>query len=101
MHYRQDGYTESDAGVWNQTVKSENTTYSAVTLGMSMEKKNADSDVELRAGYKRVLSGNDPSYRVHAGQEMGSDWRLEGDLQLEKGSTEKNLQASVMVKKSW
>ena len=38
---------------------------------------------------------------VHAGQEMGSDWRLEGDLQLEKGSTEKNLQASVMVKKSW
>ena len=127
VHYRQDGYTESDAGVWNQTVKSENTTYSAVTLGMSMEKKNADSDVELRAGYKRVLSGNDPSYRVHftdaaeqgftvhgssldknlivlgvhAGQEMGSDWRLEGDLQLEKGSTEKNLQASVMVKKSW
>ena len=83
--------------------------------------------MELRAGYKRVLSGNDPSYRVHftdaaeqgftvhgssldknlivlgvhAGQEMGSDWRLEGDLQLEKGSTEKNLQASVMVKKSW
>ena len=127
VHYRQDGYTEGDAGVWNQTVKSENTTYSAVTLGMSMEKKNADSDVELRAGYKRVLSGNDPSYRVHftdaaeqgftvhgssldknlivlgvhAGQEMGSDWRLEGDLQLEKGSTEKNLQASVMVKKSW
>ena len=127
VHYRQDGYTEGDAGVWNQTVKSENTTYSAVTLGMSMEKKNADSDVELRAGYKRVLSGNDPAYRVHftdaaesgftvhgssldknlivlgvhAGQEMGSDWRLEGDLQLEKGSPEKNLQASVMVKKSW
>ena len=51
VHYSQDGYAESNAGVWNQTVKSENTTYSAVTLGMSMEKKNADSDVELRAGF--------------------------------------------------
>ena len=41
--------------------------------------------------------------QVHSNgmQEMGSDWRLEGDLQLEKGSTEKNLQASLMVKKSW
>ena len=127
MHYRQDDYTESDAGVWNQAVKGENTTYSAVTLGLSMEKKNANNDVELRAGYKRVLSGNDPNYRVHfvdaaaqgftvqgssldknllvlgvhAGQEIGNDWRVEGDVQLEKGSTEKNMQASVMVKKSW
>ena len=127
VHYRQDDYTESDAGVWNQAVKGENTTYSAVTLGLSMEKKNANNDVELRAGYKRVLSGNDPNYRVHfvdaaaqgftvqgssldknllvlgvhAGQEIGNDWRVEGDVQLEKGSTEKNMQASVMVKKSW
>ena len=85
------------------------------------------SDLEVRAGYKRVLSGNDPSYAVHfvdapekgftvrgsnmdrnlvtlgvhAEQELGSSWRLEGDAQMEKGASDEHLQASVMLRKSW
>ena len=87
----------------------------------------AATDIELRAGYKRVFSGNDPSYAVHfvdapqqgftvrgssldrnllvlgvhAEQELGSSWRLEGDAQLEKGAADEHLQASVLVRKSW
>jgi len=83
--------------------------------------------MEVHLGYKRVFSGNDPTYPVHwldgtdsghvargsgldrnllvlglhAEQNQESGWRLSGDVELEKGHSQRNIQASVMLKKSW
>lgn len=65
MRYRQDGYTESGAGVWNQEAGSAGSTYGAVTIGMGVEKKMQNDELEVHLGYKRVLAGIDPTYPVH------------------------------------
>ena len=38
---------------------------------------------------------------LHAEQNQESGWRLSGDVELEKGHSQRNIQASVMLKKSW
>jgi len=127
VHYNQDSYSESGAGIWNQSVGSGSSTYSAVTAGLGLEKKMKNEEIEVHLGYKRVLSGNDPTYPVHwldgsdngyelrgsgldknllvfgihAEQNQESGWHLSGDVELEKGHSQRNIQASVMLKKSW
>ena len=127
VRYQQDGFTESGAGAWNQQSAAENVTYSALSAGMGVERRTANDEVELRLGVKHVLTGSDPStpvsfadaggqtftvrgsnldknllvVGVHAGQEQEDGWRLEGDLALERGHSEQNIQASVMLKKTW
>ena len=127
VHYNQDSYSESGAGVWNQSVGSGSSTYSAVTVGLGLEKKMKNEEIEVHAGYKRVLSGSDPTYPVHwldcsdngyqlrgsgldknllvvgvhMEQNQEDGWRLSGDVELEKGHSQRNIQASVMLKKSW
>ena len=127
VRYNQDSYTETGAGVWNQHVDQENVTYSAVTAGLGFTHANKDGDIEINLGYKRVLSGNDPSYPVsladapgstftvhgsglarnlavldvHAHKDMGHFWSLESDVRMERGGSEQNVQASATFKKSW
>lgn len=127
VRYRQDGYTESGAGVWNQQAGSAGSTYGAVTIGMGVEKKMQNDELELHLGYKRVLAGSDPTYPVHwvdgadnghtvrgsgldknllvlglhAEQNQEDGWRLAGDVELEQGHSQRNIQASVTLKKSW
>ena len=127
VRYQQDGYAESGAGIWNQSTGSANSTYSAVTVGLGLEKKMKNEEIEVHLGYKRVCSGSDPTYPVrwvegsdaehmargsgldknlvvlglHAEQNQEDGWRLSGDVELEQGHSQRNLQASVMLKKSW
>ena len=105
----------------------ENVTYSAVTAGLGFTHANKDGDIEINLGYKRVLSGNDPSYPVsladapgstftvhgsglarnlavldvHAPKDMGHFWSLESDVRMERGGSEQNVQASATFRKSW
>ena len=125
-HYNQDGYDETGAGVWNQSVGSGSSTYSAATVGFGLEKRMKNEEIEVHVGYKRVLSGSDPTYPVHwmdggaehvvrgsgldknllvvgvhAEQKQDDNWNLSGDIELEQGHSQQNVQASVMLKKSW
>ncbi len=126
VRYNQDSYTESAAGIYNQRVGSAGVTYSAATLGLAMERRTAADEVALRLGYKHVFGGNDlacpvslaaggPAFTVHgsnldrnllvlglhAEQAQEDGWSLAGDVQLEQGSSQRSIQASVQVKKSW
>ena len=126
VHYNQDGYDETGAGVWNQSVGSGSSTYSAATVGFGLEKRMKNEEIEVHVGYKRVLSGSDPTYPVHwmdggsehiargsgldknllvvgvhAEQKQDDNWNLSGDIELEQGHSQQNVQASVMLKKSW
>ena len=113
VRYNQDSYSESGAGIWNQGADSASSTYSAATVGLGMEKKTKNDEMEVHLGYKRVFSGNDPTYPgsgldrnllvlgLHAEQNQESGWRLSGDIELEKGHSQQNVQASVMLKKIW
>ena len=126
VHYNQDGYDETGAGVWNQSVGSGSSTYSAATVGFGLEKRMKNEEIEVHVGYKRVLSGSDPTYPVHwmdggaehiargsgldknllvvgvhAEQKQDDNWNLSGDIELEQGHSQQNIQASVMLKKIW
>ena len=126
VRYSQDGYDETGAGVWNQSVGSGSSTYSAATVGLGLEKRMKKEEIEVHLGYKRVLSGSDPTYPVHwldggdehiargsgldknllvlglhAEQKQEDNWNLSGDIELEQGHSQQNVQASVMLKKSW
>ena len=126
VHYNQDGYDETGAGVWNQSVGSGSSTYSAATVGIGIEKRMKNEEIEVHVGYKRVLSGSDPTYPVHwmdggsehiargsgldknllvlglhAEQKQEDNWNLSGDIELDQGNSQQNIQASVMLKKSW
>ena len=84
MRYSQDGYDETGAGVWNQSVGSGSSTYSAATVGLGLEKRMKKEEIEVHLGYKRVLSGSDPTYPVH--------WLDGGDEHIARGSgLDKNL----------
>ena len=126
VQYNQDGYDENGAGVWNQSVGSGSSTYSAATVGFGLEKRMKNEEIEVHVGYKRVLSGSDPTYPVHwmdggsehiargsgldknllvvgvhAEQKQDDNWNLSGDIELEQGHSQQNVQASVMLKKTW
>ena len=126
VRYSQDGYDETGAGVWNQSVGSGSSTYSAATVGLGLEKRMKKEEIEVHLGYKRVLSGSDPTYPVHwldggdehiargsgldknllvlglhAEQKQEDNWNLSGDIELDQGNSQQNIQASVMLKKSW
>ena len=94
---------------------------------ITVYKKMKNEEIEVHLGYKRVCSGSDPTYPVrwvegsdaehmargsgldknlvvlglHAEQNQEDGWRLSGDVELEQGQSQRNLQASVMLKKSW
>ena len=107
--------------LYNQRV-----TYSAVTVGLGLEKRMKNEEIEVHLGCKRVLSGSNPMYPVqwldggdehiargsgldenllvlglHAEQKQEDNWNLSGDIELEQGHSQQNIQASVMLKKSW
>ena len=107
--------------LYNQRV-----TYSAVLVGLGLEKRMKNEEIEVHLGCKRVLSGSNPMYPVqwldggdehiargsgldknllvlglHAEQKQEDNWNLSGDIELEQGHSQQNIQASVMLKKSW
>ncbi|MFA6881732.1 MAG: S8 family serine peptidase [Aminobacterium sp.] len=85
--YWQDGYEESGAGIYSQKVKSLTNTYSTGTIGLEFAKRTNDSYCQFIAGYKRVLSGENPDllvafagapsdYFTVKGNEQSRDWLL-------------------------
>ena len=38
---------------------------------------------------------------LHAEQKQEDNWNLSGDIELDQGNSQQNIQASVMLKKSW
>ena len=125
-HLKQDAYNETGAGVFNQYVNSESNNYFAGTLGVEFKRVLSKGNYAARIGVKHAFSGANPElnfsyegdgnnfYTMRNNQnkthfvlslsgenEFAHGWILGGDLSWQKGSHDKDLSASVILRKVW
>ncbi|MBR3623599.1 MAG: autotransporter domain-containing protein [Selenomonadaceae bacterium] len=122
----QGGYTETGLGAYNQNVDSLKNTYFAGQIGLELKRALKQGNYGVRLGVKHAFSGADPelSYgfdgdtsnpsRLKSKQDkthyvirlfgdvgLGGNWNLAGNARLQKGSHDKDIAASITLKKSW
>jgi uncharacterized protein with beta-barrel porin domain len=125
-HLKQDAYNETGAGIFNQYVNSESNNYFAGTLGVEFKRVLEKGNYAARIGVKHAFSGANPElnfryegdgnnfYTLKNNQnkthfiltlsgenEFAHGWILGGDLGFQKGSHDKDLSASVILRKVW
>ncbi len=123
---KQKAYNETGAGIYNQQVNSKSNGYFAGTLGVEFKRVLANGSYAARIGVKHAFTGADPelnfSYegnnnnfytlknnqdKTHFILSIGGEnhfkggWILGGDVGWQKGSHDKDLTASVMLRKVW
>ncbi len=123
---KQKAYNETGAGIYNQQVNSKSNGYFAGTLGVEFKRVLANGNYAARIGVKHAFTGADPelnfSYEGNGGNfytlknnqdkthfilSIGGEnhfkggWILGGDVGWQKGSHDKDLTASVMLRKIW
>ena len=123
---KQDSYAETGAGIFNQHVNAKRNNYFAGQLGVEFKRQFSCGHYAARLGVKHAFTGADPelnfsyegdssnSYTLKNNQnkthfvislagenEFAKGWILGGDVQLQKGSHDKDLSASVMLRKVW
>ena len=123
---KQDAYNETGAGIFNQHVNSEKNNYFAGTLGVEFKRVLSKGNYAARIGVKHAFSGANPelnfSYEGNSNNfytlknnqnkthfvlslsgenEFAHGWILGGDVAWQKGSHDKDLSASVILRKVW
>ena len=125
-HLKQHAYNETGAGIYNQHVNSKSNGYFAGQLGVEFKRVLANGNYAARIGVKHAFTGADPelnfsyegdsgtSYTLRNNQNkthfvlsIGGEnyfkngWILGGDVGFQKGSHDKDITASVMLRKVW
>ena len=125
-HLKQKAYNETGAGIYNQQVNAKSNGYFAGQLGVEFKRVLANGNYAARIGVKHAFTGADPelnfSYEGDSGNSytlknnqnkthfvlsIGGEnyfkngWILGGDVGFQKGSHDKDLTASVMLRKVW
>ena len=123
---KQDAFAETGAGIFNQHVDAKSNNYFAGQLGVELKRQFRHGHYAARIGVKHAFTGADPAlnfgyegdaghaYRLENNQdkthvvlsiggenEFAHGWMLGGDIQLQKGSHDRDVSASVMVRKVW
>ncbi|WP_026767672.1 autotransporter outer membrane beta-barrel domain-containing protein [Selenomonas ruminantium] len=123
---KQDAYAETGAGIYNQHVEAKRNNYFAGQLGVEFKRQFLHGHYAARLGVKHAFTGADPelnfsyegdanhAYTLQNNQdkthlvlslggenEFAKGWILGGDVQLQKGSHDKDVSASVMLRKVW
>ena len=123
---KQNSYSETGAGIFNQHVNSDSNDYFAGTLGMEFKRVLANGNYAARIGFKHAFTGADPElnfryegdgnnfYTLRNNQdkthfilsiggenEFKGGWVLGGDVGFQRGSHDKDISASVMLRKLW
>lgn len=125
-HLRQDGYGETGLGNYNHQVNSLNNTYFAGGLGVEFKQRVGLGSYGARIGVKHAFSGADPNlaygfegdasnrYTIRGQQdsthsvlrlfgetEFTPGWQIAGDTLWQKGAHDRNLSASIMLRRVW
>ena len=125
-HLKQKAYNETGAGIFNQQVNSKSNGYFAGQLGVEFKRVLANGNYAARIGVKHAFTGANPelnfSYEGDSGNSytlknnqnkthfvlsIGGEnhfkggWILGGDVGWQKGSHDRDLTASVMLRKVW
>lgn len=126
-YYRQNGYSETGAGIFNQQVESMHNNYLTGELGLEFAHQGKNGEYYLRTGYKRVLSGANPDLTIaYAGNSayktrissdrdsrnllvvdlganisMQNNWYVDMQLSGEFGNKSKQTGAALTVRRTW
>lgn len=127
VRYIQEGYQENGAGLFDQRVSSMQSNFIAGQAGIELSQQNQQGGITLKAGYKHVFTGEDPTVTVAlagspdaalavAGphmdrnllilgvsgcRRMAGGWVLDGKIEMERGAHDKNLVGEVTLKHMW
>ena len=125
-HLKQNSYEEEGAGIFNQHVDSKSNNYFAGQLGVEYKRQFEKGNYAARIGIKHAFTGADPELNfnyegdannfytlknnqdkthfilsISGENEFANGWILGGDLAFQKGSHDRDLSASVMLRKFW
>ncbi len=120
------GYNETGAGIYNHQVSGKNNTYFAMQTGVEFKRYLKRGSYGMRLGVKHAFSGADPSLAFHyegdaqnrytlknsqdkthfllslsADTEFAEGWQIAGDAGLQKGGHDRDLRASVTLRRVW
>ena len=122
----QDAYSETGAGIFNQHVNSDSNDYFAGSLGLEFKRVLSHGNFAARIGVKHAFCGAAPelnfSYEgdennfytlknnqnkthfilsIGGENEFAKGWIIGGDVGFQRGERDKDLSASVMLRKVW
>ena len=122
----QKAYAESGAGIFNQHVAGKHNTYFAGQVGVELKRYLNHGSYGMRLGVKHAFAGADPElsfcyegndsrfyslrnsqdkthfiFALSGDTEFANGWFLNGEARLQKGAHDKDLLASVTLRKVW
>ena len=125
-YLQQKGYGETGAGSFNHHTSAQHNTYFAMQTGVEFRRYLARGSYGMRLGVKHAFAGADPNMSFHyegdatnrytlqnsqdkthfilalsGNTEFSPGWQLDGEVRLQKGSHDKDLSASVMLRRGW
>ena len=125
-HIKQNSYNEHGAGIYNQHVAANNNTYFAAQTGLDFKRYYRTGMFGLRFGVKHGFTGADPdlnisyegdnerSYRLRnkrdkthfifglrGESEFAQNWFLGGEAELQRGENDRDVTASIMLRRIW
>ena len=125
-YLRQDGYNERGAGIYNQHVDAGSNTYFAAQTGVDLKRYYRNGMFGMRFGIKRGFTGADPDlkisyegnesesysmryqrdkthflYSIRGENEFARGWFMGGETELQVGENDKDVTASVMLRRMW
>ena len=125
-YLRQNGYHESGAGIYNQHVDANSNGYFAAQVGLDLKRYSRKGMFGMRFGVKHGFTGADPdltisyegdgarSYRLRQERdkthfvfslrgenEFARGWFIGGEAELQLGEDDRDVMASVMLRRTW
>ena len=125
-YLHQNGYGETGAGNFNHHTSAQHNTYFAMQTGVEFKRYLSRGSSGMRLGVKHAFAGADPNMSFHyegdatnrytlqnsqdkthfilalsSNTEFSPGWQLDGEVRLQKGSHDKDLSASVMLRREW
>lgn len=125
-YLKQDAYNESGAGIYNQHVDKDSNTYFAAQTGLDLKRYYRAGMFGVRFGVKHGFTGADPDLRIsyegdlsesyrlrqkrdkthflfslRGEDEIARGWFIGGEAELQLGENDKDVAASVMLRRVW
>ncbi len=125
-HLKQNGYNESGAGIYNQHVDADSNNYLAMQTGLDLKRCYRSGMLGLRFGVKHGFTGADPDLRIsyegdtsnsyrlrqkrdkthfvfslRGEEEFARGWFMGGEAELQVGENDRDVTASVMLRRMW
>ena len=125
-YLRQDSYNEQGAGIYNQHVAANSNTYLATQAGLDLKRYYRRGMFGTRFGVKQGFTGADPELRItyegdgsrsyrlrqkrdkthfvfslRGENEFARGWFIGGETELQLGENDRDVTASVMLRRMW